>query len=64
MGQHKYNPTAISAKAGELEPRMKSPLSKRQCERIAMAALARITGADILGEMCGGAYADMARGRE
>lgn len=61
MGQHKYNPTAVAAKAGELEPRVKCPLSKRQCERIAVAAFARITGADVISEMCGGAYTSMNR---
>lgn len=59
MGQHKYNPTAIAAKTGKLEPRPKSPLSKRQRERIAMATLARITGADVISGVCGGAYTGM-----
>ena len=59
MGQHKYNRTAIAAKAGELGPRPKSPLSKPQWERIAAAVFARITGADVISEMCGGAYTGM-----
>ena len=32
MGQHKYNPTAIAAKNGELPPKPKKP-SKRERER-------------------------------
>ena len=31
MGQHKYNPTAIAAKNGELQPKPKKP-SKRERE--------------------------------
>lgn len=37
MGQHKYNPTAIAAKNGEIPPKPKPP-SKR--EREAMAYMA------------------------
>lgn len=33
MGQHKYNPTAIAAKNGELEPK-KKPMSKSERERL------------------------------
>ena len=33
MGQHKYNPTAIAAKNGELPPKPK-PISKREQDRI------------------------------
>ncbi len=33
MGQHKYNPTAIAAKNGELPPKAK-PMSKREVERL------------------------------
>ena len=36
MGQHKYNPTAIAAKNGELEPK-KKPMSKRERERLIYA---------------------------
>ncbi len=38
MGQHKYNPTAIAAKNGEIPPKPKPP-SKREREAIAYAAL-------------------------
>lgn len=38
MGQHKYNPTAIAAKNGEIPPKPKLP-SKREREAIAYAAL-------------------------
>ena len=38
MGQHKYNPTAIAAKNGEIPPKPK-PKSKREREAIAYLAL-------------------------
>lgn len=38
MGQHKYNPTAIAAKNGELQPKPKPP-SKREREAMAYMAL-------------------------
>lgn len=37
MGQHKYNPTAIAAKNGEIPPKPKPP-SKREREVMAYAA--------------------------
>lgn len=33
MGHHKYNPTAIAAKNGELPPKEK-PIGKREAERL------------------------------
>jgi hypothetical protein len=36
MGQHKYNPTAIAAKNGELQPKPKS-MGKRETERMIYA---------------------------
>ncbi len=36
MGQHKYNPTAIAAKNGELPPKPKK-MSKRESERLLYA---------------------------
>lgn len=36
MGQHKYNPTAIAAKNGELPPKPKK-MSKREAERLIYA---------------------------
>ena len=36
MGQHKYNPTAIKAKNGELEPKPKK-IGKREAERLLYA---------------------------
>lgn len=38
MGQHKYNPTAIAAKNGELPPKPTKP-SKRERELLAKIAL-------------------------
>ena len=37
MGQHKYNPTAIAAKNGEIPPKPKPP-SKREREAMAYRA--------------------------
>ena len=36
MGQHKYNPTAIAAAKGELQPKPKH-MSKRESERLLYA---------------------------
>lgn len=36
MGQHKYNPTAIAAKSGELPPKPKK-MGKREAERLMFA---------------------------
>ena len=43
MGQHKYNPTAIAAKNGELPPKPK-PMSKRQREALLYAKIREVTG--------------------
>lgn len=34
MGQHKYNPTAIAAKNGEIPQKERPKLTKRQAERL------------------------------
>lgn len=36
MGQHKYNPTAIKAKDGELKPKSKN-IGKREAEKLLYA---------------------------
>ena len=41
MGQHKHNPTAISAKNGELPPKPKK-MSKRESERLLYAECQRM----------------------
>ena len=41
MGQHKYNPTAIAAKNGEIPPKPK-PLSKREREAMAYMAFQKV----------------------
>ena len=41
MGQHKYNPTAIAAKNGELPPKPKQ-MNKREAERLLYAKCAEI----------------------
>lgn len=52
MGQHKYNPTAIKAKNGELPPKPKKK-SKRESEREVMKKVREITGADKLLDVLG-----------
>lgn len=46
MGQHKTNPTAIKAKAGEIPPK-KKPMGKRERERILYAQIMRIIYAQL-----------------
>ena len=41
MGQHKYNPTAIKAKNGELEQKPKK-MGKRETERILYAKMKEV----------------------
>lgn len=43
MGQHKFNPTAIAAKNGELPPKPKG-MSKRDKDRLLMSAIYEKTG--------------------
>lgn len=53
MGQHKYNPTALAAKRGELPP--KPPrMGKREWERRAMALIAEKTGLNRITKAMGG----------
>jgi|GEM_PF-4893413 len=33
MGQHKHNPTAIAEKAGEIPPKPRATMTKRESER-------------------------------
>lgn len=46
MGQHKTNPTAIKAKAGEIPPK-KKPMGKRERERILYAQIMRMIYAQL-----------------
>ena len=39
MGQHKYNPTAIAAKNGEIPQKERPKLTKRQAERLLKAEI-------------------------
>lgn len=41
MGQHKYNPTAIAAKNGELPPKPK-PMGKKELDRRLYAKCAEV----------------------
>lgn len=44
MGQHKHNPTAIAAKNGELPPKERPRLSKRQMDALMRKRIEDITG--------------------
>ena len=44
MGQHKFNPTAIAAKNGELAPKKNKKMSKRQREALIREKIAEKTG--------------------
>ena len=44
MGQHKYNPTAIAARNGELPPKEQPRLSKRQMEALMRKRIEDVTG--------------------
>ena len=44
MGQHKYNPTAIAAKNGELPPKEQPRLSKRQMDALMRKRIEDVTG--------------------
>ena len=48
MGQHKYNPTAIKAKNGELPPKEK-PIGKREADRIIYAKCKELVAKSLLG---------------
>lgn len=53
MGAHKYNPTAIAAKNGELPPKPK-PMSKREREALLYAKIREVTGINELTNCMGG----------
>ena len=44
MGEHKYNPTAIAAKNGELPPKKQPKLSKRQADALMRKRIEDVTG--------------------
>lgn len=52
MGAHKYNPTAIAAKNGELPPKP-TPMSKRQRDALIYAKIREVTGINKLEEQLG-----------
>lgn len=55
MGEHKYNPTAIAAKNGELPPKPQK-MGKRELDRLLMREIERITGIDQLRKYMNGGY--------
>lgn len=55
MGEHKHNPTAISAKNGELPPK-KKPMSKRQMDAIMRKRIQDATGLPQIVRALGGEY--------
>lgn len=50
MGQHKYNPTAIAAKNGELPPKPKK-VGKREWERMIVRKIEGLTGIERFRQM-------------
>ena len=44
MGEHKYNPTAIDAKNGELPPKEQPRFSKRQADALMRKRIEDVTG--------------------
>ena len=44
MSEHKYNPTAIAAKNGELPPKERPKLSKRQADALVRKRIEDVTG--------------------
>ena len=44
MSEHKYNPTAIAAKNGELPPKERPKLSKRQADALMRKRIEDVTG--------------------
>lgn len=44
MGEHKYNPTAIATKNGELPPKEQPRLSKRQADALMRKRIEDVTG--------------------
>ena len=56
MGQHKHNPTAIAAKNGELPPKKKSGLSKRQRDALMRKRIQDATGLPSIVRSLGGEY--------
>lgn len=55
MGEHKYNPTAIMAKNGELPPKQR-PMSKRQMDAIMRKRIQDATGLPQIVRALGGEY--------
>lgn len=56
MGQHKTNPVAIAAKNGELPPKEKPKLSKRQRDALLRKRIQDKTGLPALVRELGGEY--------
>lgn len=52
MGQHKYNPTAIAAKNGEIPPKERPKLTKRQAEKLMKLKIVKML--DPFGALPGG----------
>ncbi len=56
MGEHKHNLTAIKASNGEIPPKNKPNLSKRQQQEVIKQIIRQKTGIDILLEACKESY--------
>lgn len=53
MGQHKYNPTAIAARNGELPPKEQPRFSKRQADALMRRRVQDLTGITTLQKVMG-----------
>ena len=53
MGQHKHNPTAITARNGELPPKGQPKLSKRQADALMRRRVQDLTGITTLQKVMG-----------
>ena len=53
MGQHKYNPTAIAARNGELPPKEQPRLSKKQADALMRRCVQDLTGITTLQKVMG-----------
>lgn len=56
MGEHRHNPTAIKAMNGEIAPKAKPHLTKRQQEAVLRALIREKTSTDALLDAAGVNY--------
>lgn len=59
MGEHKYNPTAIAAKNGELKPKQHTCVSKADIYKMVYDYLYEKTDLDVIEQEIGRSYNDI-----